>query len=438
MSTIYSRETSNPAATLLSRPLTNAEIDSNFINLNVDKQEKSDCVTTNTADKVVKRDGSGNFSAGTITATLSGNAATATKSTNIAGGGAGTVPYNTAVDATAHLAAGTSGQVLKSNGAAAPSWETQSNLSVGYSTSAGSATQYNGVNQGQFAPSLKSGYNITGGGTISVDVSGYVNWSARFIIIANSRGTNFATNGYFDITVPAAGSTITGVGGAGNVTTTAAGIPLSAWQAIYYILPLGGTNSSVPGNFRIATYTADLDVPYNWVLLCLKNGDDSLFYFPNGLNFAAGQSGSYTNRIFNSLTVGNAAIGSSGEIRATNSITSWYSDKRLKDEIGRIENALDKVDQLTGVVYRQNKLAEEFGYNNYEEQVGLYAQDVKAVQPQAVKPAPFDTALDDDGVQYSKSGENYLTVQYEKLVPLLVEAIKELRQEVKAIKQKVE
>ena len=131
-----------------------------------------------------------------------------------------------------------------------------------------------------------------------------------------------------------------------------------------------------------------------------------------------------------SLGVGTAASGSAGEIRATSYITAFYSDKRLKTEIGRIENALDKVDQLTGVLYTQNKLAESFGYNNYEPQVGLYAQDVQQAQPEAVKPAPFDIAEDGS----SKSGDNYLTVQYEKLVPLLVEAIKELRVELNQLK----
>ena len=131
-----------------------------------------------------------------------------------------------------------------------------------------------------------------------------------------------------------------------------------------------------------------------------------------------------------SLGVGTAASGSAGEIRATSYITAFYSDKRLKTEIGRIENALDKVDQLTGVLYTQNKLAESFGYNNYEPQVGLYAQDVQQAQPEAVKPAPFDIAEDGS----SKSGDNYLTVQYEKLVPLLVEAIKELRVELNTLK----
>ena len=59
--------------------------------------------------------------------TTSGNAATATSATtatNIAGGGAGQVPYNTASGATSFLAAGTAGQVLQSNGTSAPSWST--------------------------------------------------------------------------------------------------------------------------------------------------------------------------------------------------------------------------------------------------------------------------------------------------------------------------
>lgn len=119
-----------------------------------------------------------------------------------------------------------------------------------------------------------------------------------------------------------------------------------------------------------------------------------------------------------------------GEIRSTNTVTAFYSDRRLKTEVAKIESALDKIDQLVGIIYTQNELAEQFGYNNYEEQVGVYAQDVERVQPQAVKPAPFDIAADGS----SKSGENYLTVQYEKLIPLLIEGIKELRVEIRKLK----
>ena len=62
---------------------------------------------------------------------------------------------------------------------------------------------------------------------------------------------------------------------------------------------------------------------------------------------------------------------------------------------------------------------------------GLFAQDVQAVYPQAIEPAPFDQELDPNTQAFkSKSGEDYLTVNYSKLVPLLVEAIKELRAQV--------
>jgi hypothetical protein len=55
---------------------------------------------------------------------ITGNSATATTATNLAGGSAGTVPYQSAAGTTVQLAAGTAGRMLMSNGAAAPSWAT--------------------------------------------------------------------------------------------------------------------------------------------------------------------------------------------------------------------------------------------------------------------------------------------------------------------------
>jgi len=63
-------------------------------------------------------------------------ATTATTATNIAGGSAGTLPYQSAASTTAMLAAGTADYVLKANGAAAPSWAAQSTLAVGSATDA--------------------------------------------------------------------------------------------------------------------------------------------------------------------------------------------------------------------------------------------------------------------------------------------------------------
>lgn len=135
---------------------------------------------------------------------------------------------------------------------------------------------------------------------------------------------------------------------------------------------------------------------------------------------------------FSSLGIGTAASGTAGELRATNQIVAFYSDERLKTKISTIENALDKIDQLSGFLYLENDLAKSLGFNNTDVQVALSAQAVKQVQPEAVKPAPFDIAEDGS----SKSGENYLTVQYERLVPLIVEAIKELRVELNTLKGK--
>lgn len=128
MATIVTRVT---GATAKNAPLSNTEIDTNFINLNNDKVETADAVSTNTANKVVKRDENGNFVAGTISASLSG---TATQANNINGGAAGGITYQSNANTTSHVAAGTSGQVLKSNGAAAPSWVDQSTITAGNAT----------------------------------------------------------------------------------------------------------------------------------------------------------------------------------------------------------------------------------------------------------------------------------------------------------------
>jgi hypothetical protein len=137
-----------------------------------------------------------------------------------------------------------------------------------------------------------------------------------------------------------------------------------------------------------------------------------------------------------SFGVGTAASGTAGEIRATNNVTAYYSDARLKDFKGKIGGALDKVSQLNGYYYTENAKAEEFGYNNKAMQVGVSAQEVQAVLPEIVTAAPFDIAKDEDGNEISKSGENYMTVRYERLVPLLIEAIKELTAKVEALEGK--
>ena len=123
-----------------------------------------------------------------------------------------------------------------------------------------------------------------------------------------------------------------------------------------------------------------------------------------------------------------------GDIEATGNITAYSSDMRLKTNINILQNPLEKLSKLNGFTYNWNDRANELvGYDTNESIVGMFAQDVQEVLPEAVRIAPFDS----DGEGNSKSGENYLTVQYEKVVPLLVEAIKELKKEIEELKTQI-
>ena len=125
---------------------------------------------------------------------------------------------------------------------------------------------------------------------------------------------------------------------------------------------------------------------------------------------------------FGSLGIGTAASGTTGEIRATNNVVAYYSDDRLKTRLGRIENALDKICSLEGFYYEANQTAQDLGYA-VQREMGISAQSTQLVAPEIVKPAPID--------------DKYLTVQYERFAPLIIEAIKELRVEIDALKAKI-
>ena len=126
-----------------------------------------------------------------------------------------------------------------------------------------------------------------------------------------------------------------------------------------------------------------------------------------------GPSGTITNTSYQMTALGvGTAAGPTGQIRATSNITAYYSDSRLKDFEGPIDSALDKVKALTGYYFKENDLARSFGYDNEKRQVGVSAQEVESVLPEVVTEAPFNA--------------DYKSVWYEKLVPLLIEAIKEL------------
>ena len=147
----------------------------------------------------------------------------------------------------------------------------------------------------------------------------------------------------------------------------------------------------------------------------------------------------------------NGDINAGGAITANSNITAYASDRRLKTNFRQIDSAVDKVKQLNGMIFDWNEVADERGFTpdrKYND-IGLIAQEVEAIVPQAVELAPFDTEVistpviagdKNSGVIEEKrsiSGEDYLTVNYSKLVPLLVNAIKEQSAQINAQQEQI-
>ena len=120
-------------------------------------------------------------------------------------------------------------------------------------------------------------------------------------------------------------------------------------------------------------------------------------------------------------------LATTSEFRVTGNVTAYYSDERLKDFHGKIDGALDKVMQLGGYYFTENAKAKELGFINDKRQIGVNAQQVQKVFPEVVGIAPISEGLEED----------YLTVHYDKLVPVLIEAIKELTNKVNALETKL-
>ena len=277
------------------------------------------------------------------------------------------------------------------------------------------------------------------------------------------------------------------VGGSGLYSTTTNGAHLypnassdygawrmngtrNGWNGITF--DVSGTNVTLmASSTRMGFYN---DADNEWMIDCNRNGSVDLYYDgvkklntrSNGIDIAGGiystGSWNYTNGSYGTQSIGyyygaaywyntalsyyvgsltgtsssvnrlhvkgSIGVGSAsasttwGKIDASNDIVAYSSDKRLKENILPINGALGKISKLSGFTYNWNdKAKEEADFNTNERLVGVFAQDVKEVLPEAVKLAPFDN----DGSDVSKSGENYLTVQYEKIVPLLIEGMKE-------------
>jgi hypothetical protein len=162
----------------------------------------------------------------------------------------------------------------------------------------------------------------------------------------------------------------------------------------------GGTNVD-GGNYAYLAYGSDASCRFIYA----KTGAGAPLYF--GTSSAFDGTGSVTNRMW---------LDTSGNLFTTGDVYTSYSDVRLKDIKGNIENPLDKLRQIETFYYEPNEVAISLGATAGRK-IGVSAQSVLKVLPEVVSESPLNN--------------EYLTVQYEKMVPLLIESIKELEKIVK-------
>jgi hypothetical protein len=113
-------------------------------------------------------------------------------------------------------------------------------------------------------------------------------------------------------------------------------------------------------------------------------------------------------------------VGISGALYVGADIYSYASsDIRLKENLSKIDNSLEKLLKISGYEYHWNKIAQEMYPERTMLDVGVIAQEVKEIVPSAVV----------------EREDGYLAVRYDKLIPLLIEAVKALKAEIEDMKR---
>jgi hypothetical protein len=124
-----------------------------------------------------------------------------------------------------------------------------------------------------------------------------------------------------------------------------------------------------------------------------------------------------------SVPDGTTITATTSDFRVTGNVTAYASDKRLKTNIQTIKNPIEKIKKIRGVEFDWLENIENFN-PKFEHETGVIAQEIEAVIPDAVSPAPFN--------------EEYKTVDKEKIVALLIEGMKEQQELIEKLTARIE
>jgi hypothetical protein len=290
-------------------------------------------------------------------------------------------------------------------------------------------------------------FALSGGGTVTTTTTSIL-WSNRVIAIP-VENTEYSSSGYIDISCPTSGTVVyyNGSNVTTTVTCTAAGIPLAAWEALYYQVTEGQAYTSDQTKFRVVNYQNSTWSPgAGWICIAVRNGDDNSFkWLPGQINIP--QSSNYvsstgiaswaggatitndtttnatyypsmtsaTSGSMSTATVSNSKLyfnPSTGTLSST--IFDSLSDESVKDNISIISDSLSIINQLNGVEFTWK--------DNDKPSAGVIAQQLESVLP-ALVDTNSDTGLK--------------SVNYSGIIGYLIEGIKELNSEIVELKKMI-